>query len=467
LASEEEKRKIARQFFTRATQAESKQNWDYAVEMWQNAVKLVPDNQEFRLHLRLAQRQKHGNNGKGTKSMTVRSLRSKAKKASSKEEWAEADNIAEQGLNLNPWDVGLLTEVGRSCFERGFHNMAAINYNWAVEQDKENIDLMKKLAESFEVQAKYKEAIAIWERIHKLDPMDSNARSKVTQLHAETVMDRGGYEDAEDTKSVRQEQKSAYDDFDPGASKSGQPEVGPGMSVEADLKRAIRKSPETVEPYLKLASFYRSNKQLEQAAETLKEGMQVSGDLKVRELYEDVSLDLNRHNYELARAASAADPEDEITKDNVKALKIELMKQEISVLSSRVETYPRDSKLKFELAKRFYQVKQIEKAIPLLQKASADNRISAEVGVLLGKCFIAVKKANLAISSLTKALPAIDTHDQADIFCDTHYLLGQLFEAKKDLAKAEEHYNEVIGLNYEYRDALQRLEKIQGVEGEE
>lgn len=464
MASEEEKRKIARQFFTRATQAESKQNWDYAVEMWQNAVKLVPDNQEFRLHLRLAQRQKHGNNGKGTKSLTVRSLRSKAKKASSKEEWAETDNIAEQGLNLNPWDAGLLAEVARSCFERGFHNMAAINYHWAVEQDKDNIDLLKKLAESLEIQAKYKEAITIWERIHKLDPMDSSARSKVTQLHAETVMDRGGYEDADSTENVKQPQKSAYDDFDPGAAKSGQQEVGPGMSVEADLKRAIRKNPEAVEPYLKLATHYRGNKQLKEAAETLKEAMQVSGDPKVRELYEDVSLDLNRHNYELARSAAAADPEDEIAKENAKALQIELMKQEISVLSGRVETYPRDSKLKYELAKRLCQVKQHEKAIPLLQKASADNRLTAEVGVLLGKCFVAVKKQNLAVTSLLKAIPAIDTHDQPDLYCDAHYLLGQLFEAKKDFPKAEEHYNEVISLNYEYRDALQRLEKIQGEE---
>ena len=69
------------------------------------------------------------------------------------------------------------------------------------------IDLLKKLAESLEIQAKYKEAITIWERIHKLDPMDSSARSKVTQLHAETVMDRGGYEDADSTENVKQPQQ--------------------------------------------------------------------------------------------------------------------------------------------------------------------------------------------------------------------------------------------------------------------
>lgn len=466
MASPEEKRKIARQFFTRATQAEQKQNWEYAVEMWRNAVKLDPENQDFRFHLRLAQRQVHGNNGTGARmsGMTVRKWRNKVKKAASKEDWNEADHLAEEGLSINPWDAGLLAELGRACFERGFHNMAAVNYKWAVEQDNENLDYLRKMAEALEVQAKYDEAIKIWDRIHKIDPMDSDARSKVTQLHAATVMDRGGYEDADDTKSVKQEQKNAYDDFDPAASKGGAKEIGPGMSKEADLQRAVRKNPEEVEPYLKLAEYYRGQKQLEQAAETLKQAQQVSGDPKVRELLEDVQLDITRNNFEMAKSAASSNPEDEIAKENAKALQEELVKQEISVLSARVETYPRDSRLKYELAKNLCKVGQYEKAIPLLQKASADQRLTADVGVLLAKCFISVKKATLAVNSLTKALPAINTHDQPELFCEAHYLLGKLYEAKKDTAKAVEHYNEVIGVNYEYRDTLQRLENVQGEE---
>jgi len=176
---------------------------------------------------------------------------------------------------------------------------------------------------------------------------------------------------------------------------------------------------------------------------------------------EDVQLDLLKHNFELAKQAAAADPADEVAKDNALALRDELVKREISVLSSRIETYPRDSKLKFDLAKRLAQVKHYEKAIPLLQKASADQRLTADVGVLLGRCFIAAKKPTLAVANLTKAIPAINTHDRPELFCEAHYLLGQLMEAKKDYTKAIEHYSEVIGVDYEFRDALQRLERLQ------
>lgn len=438
--------------------------------MWRNAVKLDPENQEFRTQLRFAQRQMHGNNGSVSTMarLNVRKYRSKSKKAAAKENWDEADSIAEEGLSVNPWDAPLLMEVGRACMERGFHNVAAINFKFAVDQESDNKEYNRQLAFALEAQAKYNEAIKIWDRIYKMDPMDSEARTKVTQLNAKQVMDHGGYEDADDTRDVKKQDKeeaprSAYDDFDPGAKK--EEVVGPGMSVEADMQRAIRKNPEVLEPYIKLGQFYRTNKRFEEAAEVLQQALEVSGgDLAVREQLEDVQLDIRRHNFELAKSAASADPSDEVAKENALALREELLKQEISVFSSRIETYPRDSKLKYELAKRLAQVKQFEKAIPLLQKASADQRLTADVGVLLGRCFIAVNKPTLAVSSLNKAIPAINTHDRPDLFCEAHYLLGKLMEAKKDYAKAEEHYNEVIGVDYGFRDALQRLEKMQGRE---
>jgi tetratricopeptide (TPR) repeat protein len=470
LASPEEKRKLARQFFTRATQAEGKQNWEYAVEMWRNAVKLDPENQDFRLHLRQAQRQVYGNNGSGAKmaSLRLRGFRSKAKKAASKEEWNQADNIAEEGLTVNPWDASLLAEVGRYCMERGFHNIAAINYKWAVDQEPENKEYLRNLGAALEAQAKYNEAIIIWDRIHKLDPMDSEARTKVTQLNAAQVMDRGGYEEAGDTRDVKKqgEPQSAYDAFDPGAKK--EEVIGPGMSAEEDMKRAIRKNPEEVEAYVKLGQYYRTNKRYEEASELLQQALQVSGgDPTVREQFEDAELEKMEHNFELAKQAATADPEDDVAKENALALRDELVKRKIAVLNGRIETYPRDSKLKYELAKLLYQVKQHEKAIPHLQKASADQRLTADVGVLLAKCFISVKKPSLAVSNLTKAIPAINTHERPELFCEAHYLLGQLMEAKKDYAKAEEHYNEVIGVDYEFRDALQRLENLQSREDDD
>ena len=136
--------------------------------MWRNAVKLDPENQDFRIHLRNAQRQMYGNNGSGAKmaNFSLRKFRSKAKKAASKKEWNDADNAAEEGLSVNPWDAGLLAELGRACMERGFYNIAAINYKWAADQEPENKEYLRNLGAALEAQAKYSDAIIIWERIY-------------------------------------------------------------------------------------------------------------------------------------------------------------------------------------------------------------------------------------------------------------------------------------------------------------
>ncbi len=466
-ADSPDKNRMFQQLFARGNEAMNKQNWAYAVEMFMNCLKLDAENQQVRINLRISQRKMHNDNGSGARmaGMKLMGVRGRVKKLRGKEDWNAMDLAAEEGLAVNPWDGQLNADVGDACLGRGFLHVAAIAYKWAYESEQNNKEYIRKLAGTLESLADYKNAILFWEKIYKMDPLDSEARSKVTQLHAQSVMDRGGYEDADNTRDVKKQQTSEYDKFT-SSPQSKQEVVGPGMSIEADLKREIRKSPENVAHYLKLAEYYKKEKRLEDARETLTQALQVSGgEPTVRENLEDVELEMLRNNYELARQAAASNPADEIAKENTLALLQELVKREIQVLNARVERYPRDSKLKVDLARRLVRVKQWDKAIPHLQQASGDQRHAAEVGLLLGKCFIGVNKKTLAISSLAKAVPHLSPQDQRAEFCEAHYLLGQLYEQAQDLTNAEKHYTEVIGADYNYRDALQRLEGVQGAAG--
>ena len=82
----------------------------------------------------------------------------------------------------------------------------------------------------------------------------------------------------------------------------------------------------------------------------------------------------------------------------------------------------------------------------------------------LGKCFMQEKKYPLARRQFEKAVPKLNAHEQVDLFKDVHYWLGRLCEASSDHETAENHYGEVLAVDYEYRDCLQRLEKMQGGE---
>lgn len=464
-----DKKKIAADCFKKGTEAANKENYDYAVEMISKSVALVPDNLLFRQTLRGCEKRMYRNNGSGARMAGVKlmGIRGQIKKARLKEDWAAMDQACEEGLKVNPWDAQLNADLGEACHRLGYGDIATFAYQAAVEQDAANVEFRRKLALILEERGNYSEAIAHWRRIYKDNPDDGEARTKLTHLEASAVMDRGGYEEAKSIQDVREKPEepviqSAYDYYRP-TSRQQQPVVdGPGMSVEADLQRAIRKEPAAVENYLKLADYYKREKKLQDALATFQQALEVSGgDHSVREQMEDVELLLLRENLEIARQRAASAQDEQAARKNVAELHKEFVKREIEVYSARVQRYPKDSQLKFELARRFMQFQKFAQAIPLLQQASADARFEIEVAVALGECFNAEKKPDLARRQFERIVGKIDPHDKPEMYKKAHYFLGRIAEdaGRRDLA--EQHYNDILAVDYEYRDVLSRLEQLQ------
>jgi tetratricopeptide (TPR) repeat protein len=110
-------------------------------------------------------------------------------------------------------------------------------------------------------------------------------------------------------------------------------------------------------------------------------------------------------------------------------------------------------------------MKEYKKAIPLLQQATVDQRRAAAVQLLLSKCFLAEHQPKLAHANLEKACETLNPHDDRDTFCEAHYILARLCEDARDRDDAERHYSEVLSVDYSYKDARERLEKLQRGDG--
>jgi len=459
-------RKIAAECWKKGTEAMSKENWDYAIDMFGKSVTLIPDNLAYRQTLRGCERKKYNNDKNKIKMahMRLMGIRGKIRKARMKEDWKLMDQMAEQGLKVNPWDSQLNADMGYACLQMAYTEIAEYGYEQAVINDIDNDDFNRQYAYILEERGKFEEAILCWERVYKRNPLDSEARSKITHLQADMVMDRHKFEEAEGTRDIRKE-GTAYDFDRPAGMKNPEKVDGPGMSLEADLQRAIRKEPGAIENYLKLGEYYKDEKRLDEAAEIFVKAVEVSGnDPDVTEQLEDIQLQIYKQNYEIAKEISNSNPKDAGPKKKQKELGQELMKKEIEVFSRRIQRYPKDQRMKYELAKRLMGVRQFSKAIPLLQQAGADTRIETVVLVALGECFIAEKKRDLARRQLDKAVPKLSAHDHTELFLKAHYLLGRIAEEADHYEKAEYHYGEVLAVDYDYRDTLQRLEKNQGQE---
>jgi tetratricopeptide (TPR) repeat protein len=459
----DQKRKIAADCFLKGSQAMQKQNFDYAIEMYGKAVQLAPDNLAFRQALRGTEYKKYENNKCGAKFAGVRltGTRNTIRKIRGKKEWQQMDQAAEEGLMLNPWDAPLNAAVGEACHNLGYSEVAEFAYQCAVEGDPESKEYLQSLMEINEERGNYKKAIECAKRLTKLEPNNGKLRAQLTGLEAKQVMDRGGYEGAKSTQEVR---RNAYDDYRPATEKYVPDTVaGPGVSLEQDLRRAIRKGPTEKGNYIKLAEHLQKQKDFDKASDVLKEALDATGgDVNIREFFEDNDLMNYRHQLELAKAVTA---QDEAGQKRILTLKRELLLREIEVFSSRIERYPNDARFKYELGKRFIQTKEYKKAIPLLQQATVDQRRAASCQVLLAKCFLAEKQTKLARGQLERAVEKLNPHDEPETFCEAHYILARLCEDAGDRDDAEHHYGEVLSVNYAYKDARERNEKLQGGDG--
>jgi tetratricopeptide (TPR) repeat protein len=459
----DQKRKIAADCFLKGSQAMQKQNFDYAIEMYGKAVQLAPDNLAFRQALRGTEYRKYDDNKSGAKFSGVRltGTRNTIRKLRGKKEWSAMDQAAEEGLMLNPWDAPLNAAVGEACHNLGYSEVAEFTYQCAVESDPESKDYLQSLMEINEERGNYKKAIECAKRLTKLEPNNGKLRAQLTGLEAKQVMDRGGYEGAKSTQEVR---RNAYDDYRPATEKYVPDTVaGPGVSLEQDLRRAIRKGPTEKGNYIKLAEHFQKQKEFDKASDVLKEALEATGgDVNIREFFEDNDLVNFRHQLELAKAVTA---QDEAGQKRILTLKRELLLREIEVYSSRIERYPNDARFKYELGKRYIQTKEYKKAIPLLQQATVDQRRAASCQVLLAKCFLAERQPKLARAQLERAVEKLNPHDEPDTYCEAHYILARLCEDAGDRDDAEHHYSEVLSVDYAYKDARERLEKLQGGDG--
>ncbi|REJ86448.1 MAG: tetratricopeptide repeat protein [Planctomycetota bacterium] len=448
-----DKKKHASNCYRKGVEAMEKQNWDLSVEMFLMCAKFVPDNLMYRQLLRRSEFKKYNDNGSGAGRLAkgkLLGIRSRVKKARAKEEWDDVDVACEEGLALNPWDVQLNVDLGEAAEARDYTEVAKFALQTAVEVDRNNKNLCWRLAELLENRGEYDEAAQVWQHICKLDPNDGAARSRLTGAHTKKTLDRGGYEKADSTQKVKAGKPTSDGEM-----------AAPGESREADLKHAIRKAPENVESYLKLADYYKRTKELDKAHETLEQAMQVAGsDPSVREQLEDVELARMKQNLERANERATKDG-DEKAKQNVVALSQEYHKRKLQVLVARVERYPQDLTLKFELADLHMKFKKWPQAIPLLQQAAQNQRLKARALIMLGKCFVFDKKLQLARGQLQRGVAEINPADQPSLFVDAHYHLGRICEELGDAAAAENHYGEVLVVDYDFKDARERLESLQ------
>jgi tetratricopeptide (TPR) repeat protein len=451
----------AKTFFQYGNDAAMKGNLDYAIAMYRQASKHVPDNLMYRQALRGAQRRKFSNDPKkvgmlaGVKNQTTLM---KAKSARSKGKHHDALEHCEDAFANNPWDVGAAQVAVEAAEELGFGDVS----QWLLDSVQEvaakgkDADFFRFAAGVYEANETWHKAIACWEQVKRFNPNDQDVSRKINALSAASTIKRAGLDDAMEARAKpAEEAESMQAKLD----KLKQEQLTP----EQRLIKEIIADATATHAYVELADIYRHHGDLEKAEKVLAKGLKANPeDQGLMQIYEDTQIGRLKRAIEAQKHRVQERPEDTAAAVKLDELTRMLDKYEIQAFRRRVKLHAEDAKAHYELGLILARTGANDEAIPEFQLAArlgTAPAIKIQALLQMGLSFEANSAPKLAERNYKEALKLLDPEDK-DNFLALHYRLGRAAETLGNREAAEEHYTEVAAVEYTYLDVAERLRRL-------
>ena len=441
----------AQNFTNRGRQALETGRYELAVDMLMEAVSAAPDVLETRKLLRAAQIanfRKNGKAGFGAKlgyMMARQKIMGLVKKGQGAEAMAEAEKL----LSQNPLDGDNIEAAVKAAEAAGKADHAAISIEAAYECSNRDPVLLERVATYYTMAKRWDKARDAYQKLSEMKPGNQDVLQKLKNCEAQATMN-AGWEQTAGKKGgfqnliANKDQAAKLD----AANKA----VVIGDDAElliAEKLKQIEAEPKNMNARRALARLYIQGKRYYEAIEALQNAIEFAGTMdpeldrmlsQTKTLYYDQQID----------ALRAEGREDE-------ALEMEGEKNQFVFddLAQRVERYPNDLHLRFELGKQYFTYGYYDDALTHLQLAQKSPKDRLWSLYYLAMCFLNQGQTDMAVMQLETARDAIPMMD--DLKKNVVYQLGLCAEAAGDLEKAYQYYKDVYSTDVGFEDLAERM----------
>lgn len=449
------KKQKAETFFQYGNEAALKSNYDYAIQMYQEACKLAPDMLVYRQALRGIERRKFDNEPSkvgrlvGARTQTIK-LKSKAARA--KSQWSHVIEVCEEVFVHNPWDVGAAREAAEAAEQLGLNPLA----QWFMESVLNvatDAEFFRHAAHVFKLNCSWPQATAAWERVKKLNPNDEDARREINAISASATIQRSGLGEALTKRDADREAQAK-------APKELEELKQPQLTPEERWKKEIKEKPTQIGPYLQYAEHFKLRGDLDSAEKILGRGLAaVAEDPALKRAHAEVQIARIQRAIAAMTKKCKDRPDDPDAKAKLEQLQTMLIDYEVKEFQRRIKLQPLEFGLQYELGIRLARAGNHKDAINAFQQARKSPEHQVQALQQMGLSFETEGALKLAERSFQDALKVADPNDPA--MCNAlHYRLGRVAEALGNNQIAEEHYNEIAANDYGYEDVAQRLRHL-------
>ena len=463
----------ARRFFEHARAVAETRNYDYAVECYINGLRHDPDNMTQHEALREVSLKRKVAGGRPA------NLGDRLKKGgrTALDRMLHAEMLwAKDPLNVSHMIDVMARAADLTGIDPDLH-MSEVVY-WVGTLVLEANQTSKKPSKAVYLKARdlfakieaFDKAVQACSMAIQLDSQDSDLLQSLKDLEAERTIQEGGYSDSY-RASIRDEDKQRELD-------QGDAITKPQSAIDQAIERtrtAFEEDPQDRDKMKKLVDALvqkETDAAEDEAIELLEEAWADDGQYRWKVRIGDIKMKrFNRRLRELNKVLKK-DPNDEQTKDQWREIAKQKLRFELEEYSERVQNYPTDLGLRYELGKRLSAYSRHDEAIAAFQMAKSDPRYRAAAHEYLGRCYMAQEWYEEAVDTLKQGMEAHPIDDDKlgkDLRYRLMLALKQSAEKNRSLDDALEAQKTASGLlqtDIKYRDIRQQIEEIRKLVGQ-
>jgi len=440
----------------KAQDALGHRNYDLAIFSYIEAIKLEPNNTEIRTSLRAVQSKaakERGTSGFGAfKAMLLANLHKMLKKYDS------AIIDLENGITCDPGNVKMLILLSDICLLAEYNEVAIWQRQMIADTiDPENIDNLFTLADLYQEAGRGQETIGCYERIKEIAPdIDVEAEMREASAQMSSIIferaakegSRAVIKDAEEADKLEMdagrlrtdEQRRKAIDYRLEHDLAERPNDHAMWLTIGDIAAAMDDLPTG---YAEAMKYFKKAEELSPANSTIRDHI---GDLEMRKMAAEIQT--------LTTAAKSGDAN---AATKLKAAQKQQLDYQLGEYQRRVKEQPMKADYRYKLGTLQMQVRQYDDAISELQTAAKDPRFRIRALTFIGRCMLAQKNIDMAISQFQKAREGVELFDK--------YKEPMYYEAtahlskgdKESAQKALELFTQLYETDIKFRDVKDKV----------
>jgi tetratricopeptide (TPR) repeat protein len=458
----EEDRKKAQTFFDRGESVAGRGQFEYAIEMYLDGLRVDPENKDAHQQLREIALKRKASGGKDLGMFDKMKLKKPTK------DEKEALLNAEKLLAYNPGDTAAMVNLVQAAYKGGYYDTVMWIGRIALDANVTNpkgpdYNTFITLRDIYKDLHQWKEAVEACSWASKLKPNDMDLQKELKDLGAQLTMTQGKYDSSrsfrDSVRDMDKQRKLMVQDTDVRTLDMLQQQI---LEAEAEWKA----EPNEPGKLMKYVEALRKTEDMEhenRAIEILEDAFKRTGQFRFRKAVGEIKLQQLSRMERSLRTALQQNPADADLKKQYAQFARERTEEELKEFTLWAENYPTETAFRFNMAQRLFLLGRFDEAIPVFQNARQDPKYRVDATLLLGRAFMEAGFTDEAVDTLRDAIEAYPVKgDNKSI--DMTYYYGRALEAKGDVPAALKAYSQVAQWNFNYRDVQARIKALRAAQ---